>query len=134
MMINILTAAPEAKLANANQLAMVLGEGPADVNTWGHLIHQDAQGNRYSVRNLWVPMAWVAAAQAPLERPAWDTEDIIDMDAAMAAQTALRFWMAGMETEPPKASQDTLTALAGVDPTAGLAMLGLTAIEVQADE
>ena len=47
----------------------------------------------------------------------------------VATQAALRFWMAGMETEAPKASQDTLTALAGVDPTAGLAMLGLTAIQ-----
>jgi len=134
MMINVLTAAPEAKLASANHLAMVLGEGPADVNTWGHLLHQDAQGNRYSVRNMWVPLSWVNAAQAPLERPAWDTDELIDMEAAQAAQAALRFWMAGTETEAPKATPDTLTALAGVDPVAGLAMLGLTAIEVQADE
>jgi hypothetical protein len=134
MMINVLTAAPEAKLAESNQLAMVLGEGPADVNTWGHLIHQDAQGNRYSVRNLWVPMAWVSAAKATLERPAWDTDSIIDMDAARAAQAALVFWMAGSESEAPMASKDTLTALAGVDPTAGLAMMGLTAIVEEADE
>jgi hypothetical protein len=71
---------------DANHLAMAIGEGPADGETWVTALYQDAEGNRYIVRNLWVPEGWASRALGPLMRPEWDTDGIVDLDKAHAAQ------------------------------------------------
>jgi hypothetical protein len=62
----------------------------------------------------------ITAAQQPLTRPAWDVDEIIDMDAAARAQAAMVF-----ATEPTGADPDTLTAIGGMDGLAALAAMGL---------
>jgi hypothetical protein len=68
----------------------------------------------------------IAAAQQPLTRPAWDVDEIIDMEAAARAQAALVF-----ATEATGADPETLTAIGGMDGLAALAAMGLSLVEVE---
>jgi len=117
---------PEALRDDANNLAMVLGYGPDDAQTYVALNWQDAGGNLYACASLPVSDAFTATAQSGLQRPAWDVDNIIDMDAARRAQAALVFSMT-----PVTAMPDKLTACTGDDALAVLAAMGLTRVEVE---
>ena len=104
---------------------MVLGFGPADALTYGSLNWQDADGNLYAVASLPVSDTFTTTAQSPLQRPSWDTDSHVNMDAARRAQAALVFSMT-----PVTAMPDKLTACAGDDALATLAAMGLTQVEV----
>jgi len=118
-------ACPEALRDDANQLAMVLGYGPSDAETYVALNWQDAGGNLYACASLPVSDTFTTAAQSGLQRPAWDVDNIIDMDAARRAQAALVFSLT-----PVTAMPDKLTSCAGDDALAVLAAMGLTQVEV----
>jgi hypothetical protein len=118
-------ACPEALRDDANNLAMVLGYGPDDALTYGELNWQDAGGNIYACASLIVSDTFTTAAQSGLQRPAWDVDNIIDMDAARRAQAALVFSLT-----PVTAMPDKLTACVGDDALAVLAAMGLTQVEV----
>lgn len=128
-MSRITCAVPEALVFDANQLAMCLGYGPADGETFRAANWQDAQGNLYAAASWEASDEWIATAQGPLTRPAWDTAEIIDMDAAARAQAALTLWTG--EGDAPKAQPAELTAIAGVDGVAALAMMGLAPKETE---
>ena len=106
--MRITIACPEALRDDANQLAMVLGYGPDDALTYGGLNWQDADGNLYACASLIVSDTFTTAAQSGLQHPSWDTDNIIDMDAARLAQAALVFSLEAVEVAP-----DKLTACAG---------------------
>ena len=116
---------PDALRADGNHFAMALGSGPADALTYGELNWQDAGGNLYACASLVVSDAFTTAAQSGLQRPSWDVDNIIDMDAARRAQAALVFSLT-----PVTAVPDKLTACAGDDALAVLAAMGLTQVEV----
>jgi len=118
-------ACPDALRDDANQLAMVLGFGPDDALTYGGLNWQDAGGNLHACASLIVSDTFVSKAQSTLSRPAWDVDNIIDMDAARRAQAALVFSLT-----PVTAMPDKLTACVGDDALATLAAMGLTQVEV----
>ena len=118
-------ACPDAVRDDANQLAMVLGYGPSDAETYVGLNWQDAGGNLYACASLVVSDAFTTAAQSGLQRPSWDVDNIIDMDAARRAQAALVFSLT-----PVAAMPDKLTACVGDDALAVLAAMGLTQVEV----
>ena len=118
-------ACTDALRSDANNLAMVLGYGPADAETYGTPNWQDADGNLYAVASLPVSDTFTTTAQSGLQRPAWDTDNIIDMDAARRAQAALVFSLT-----PVMALPDNLTACAGDDALVTLAAMGLTQVEV----
>lgn len=120
--MRITVACPEALVPDANHLAMCLAFGPEDANTYVGLNWQDAVGNLYAASSFEAREEWVAAAQASLTRPAWDTDQIIDMVAASRAQAALVF-----STEAIPASPVALTAIAGPEALGALAMMGLVA-------
>ena len=119
-------ACPEALRDDANQLAMVLGYGPSDVETYVALNWQDAGGNLYACASLTVSDTFTTAAQVALQRPAWDTDSAISMAGANRAQAALVFSLEAVEVAP-----DKLTACAGDDALATLAAMGLTQVEVE---
>ena len=121
-------ACPATLRSDANQLAMVLGYGPSDAETYVALNWQDVDGNLYACASLTVSDAFTTAAQSGLQRPAWDTDNIIDMDAARLAQAALVFSLEAVEVAP-----DKLTACAGDDALATLAAMGLTQVEVEVE-
>ena len=118
-------ACPEALRDDANQLAMVLGYGPDDALTYSGLNWQDADGNLYTCASLSVSDTFTTAAQSGLQRPAWDTDNIIDMAGANRAQAALVFSL-----DPVAAMPDKLTACVGDDALVVLAAMGLTQVEV----
>ena len=118
-------ACPDALRDDANNLAMILGYGPYDAETYGSLNWEDAAGNLYACASLIVSDTFVSTAQSTLSRPAWDVDNIIDMDAARRAQAALVFILT-----PVTAMPDKLTACVGDDALATLAAMGLTQVEV----
>lgn len=122
--MRITVACPEALISDANNLAQVLAFGPADAMTYRGLNWRDAAGNLYAAASFEARDEWVIGAQAPLARPAWDTDQTISMAAARRAQAALVF---AQEATP--AMPDKLTALAGPDGPAALAMMGLSPVE-----
>jgi hypothetical protein len=124
-MTRITAAAPEALIYSSNQLAMVLAFSVADNLTYTGLNWQDSAGNLYAAASWEASDAWVEGASQPLVRPAWDVDEVIDMDAATAAQAALVFSL-----EPVPAMPDKLTALSGPDAVAALGLMGLTPVEI----
>lgn len=124
--MRITAACPAALVGDANNLAMVLAFGPEDASTYVGLNWQDAQGNLYAAASWEARPEWIEAATQPLTRPAWDTEQIIDMDAAARAQAALVFWWPSEDASaPPAASPTALTAIAGMSGPDALAAMGL---------
>ena len=116
---------PDALRDDANNLAMILGYGPSDAETYGTPNWQDADGNLYVCASLPVSDAFTTTAQSGLQRPSWDTDNIISMAAANRAQAALVFSLT-----PVTAMPDKLTACVGDDALATLAAMGLTMVEV----
>ena len=124
-MTRITAAAPEALIYSSNQLAMCLAFSVADGLTYTGLNWQDSSGNLYAAASWEASDAWVESVSQPLVRPAWDVDEVIDMDAAEAAQAALVF-----STDPVLAVPDKLTALSGPDAVAALGLMGLTPVEI----
>ena len=122
-MSRITAAAPEALVSDANQYAMCLGQSEADGQTYRGLNWQDPDGNLYAAASFEARDEWVDFAQAPLVRPAWDVDEIIDMVAAERAQAALVY-----AVEPVLAVPGALTAIGGMDGVEALAAMGLTAV------
>jgi len=123
--MRITIACPDALRDDVNNLAMVLGYGPYDAETYGSLNWEDAAGNLYACASLIVSDTFVSTAQSTLSRPAWDVDNIIDMAGANRAQAALVFSLT-----PVTAMPDKLTACVGDDALATLAAMGLTQVEV----
>ena len=118
-------ACPEALQDDANQLAMVLGYGPSDAETYVALNWHDVDGDLYACASLSVSDTFTTAAQSGLQRPAWDTDSHVNMAGANRAQAALVFSLT-----PVAAMPDKLTACVGDDALAVLAAMGLTQVEV----
>ena len=123
--MRITIACPDALRDDANNLAMVLGYRPDDAETYVGLNWQDAGGNLYACASLIVSDAFTTAAQSGLQRPAWDTDNTVNMAGANRAQAALVFSLT-----PVTAMPDKLTACVGDDGLATLAAMGLTQVEV----
>ena len=126
--MRITAAAPAALVSDAIQYAMCLGFSEPDGQTYNGLNWQDAQGNLYAAASFEARDEWIAFAQAPLVRPAWDVNQIIDMVAAAQAQAALVF-----STEPTLADPAHLTAIGGMEGPDALAAMGLTVLSVDAE-
>jgi len=120
-MTRITAAAPEALVFDSNQFAMCLGYSLADGLTFSNLNWQDAQGNLYGCASWEASEEWLGKAQEPLERPSWDVDEVIDMEAAERAQATLV-----LSTEAIPASPAALTAITGVDALTAIAAMGLT--------
>ena len=120
-MPRITAAAPQAIVSDANNFAMCLGYSLADGLTFSNLNWQDANGGLYGCASWEASEAWLGKAQAPLERPSWDVDEVIDMVAAERAQATLV-----LSTEAIPASPAALTAITGMDALTAIAAMGLT--------
>lgn len=129
--MRITVACPVGMADDANDFAMVMAFGPDDAMTYSPPEYQDGNGARYYAASFEARPEWVQAAQSSLSRPAWDIDQIIDMNAASRAQAALVFWVPDGETPPPQASTAALTAIGGMGGTDALSAMGLTRIEVE---
>tara|TARA_R110000868_G_scaffold4418_4_gene27727 strand:- start:2498 stop:2908 length:411 start_codon:yes stop_codon:yes gene_type:complete len=131
--MRLTAACPAAMRDDANDLAMVLAFGPPDALTYGDAQWEDADGNLYAAASFDALPAWVAAAQAPLARPAWDTDDDgyeVNMAGANRAQALLYVVPTDEEGAmvDPLANTTRLTVMPGEDGLAALAAMGLTLI------
>lgn len=116
-MIRVTMACPEALAGDANQLALCLGYGPQDVQTFGAALWRDAGGNRYALSSAVMDEAGLVRLQGALSAPGWEC----DLTAAGRAQAALRMGSA--------AAPGLIAVQAGVSPAAALAALGVTPAE-----
>ena len=123
--MRITIACPDALRDDTSNLAMILGYGPADAETYVALNWQDAGGNLYACASLVVSDAFTTAAQSGLQRPSWDTDNHVNMAGANRAQAALVFSLTPVAAMPYK-----LTACVGDDALATLAAMGLVQVEV----
>ena len=124
--MRITIACPDALRDDANNLAMVLGYGPSDAETYVALNWHDVDGDLYACASLIVSDAFTTAAQSGLQRPSWDTDSHVNMAGANRAQAALV-----LSLTPVTAMPDKLTACAGDDALAVLAAMGLTQVEAE---
>ena len=122
--MRITVACPEQLQSDSNQLAMCLALSKADVDTYKDLSWQDVDGNLYAVASFPTTDAWIHFAQNALNRPSWDTDNIIDMEAATRAQGKLWFNEKALIATP-----DTLTACLGDNGLRTIALMGLTIVE-----
>ena len=122
--MRITAACPEQLQSDANQLAMCLALGPDDINTYTGLNWQDSSGNLYACASWLADPSWIAMAQGELVRPTWDTDNIIDMQAATRAQGKLWFNETALIATP-----DTLTACLGDNGLLTIGLMGLTIVE-----
>ncbi|WP_407473537.1 hypothetical protein [Sulfitobacter sp. PM12] len=119
-------AVPSAHVENANHYAMSLGYSEADGLTYGAANWEDAAGNLYAVASVLTGAGFVENATSALPRPAWDTENVIDLAKASQAQALVVLW-AG-EGTPPLAAPDQITAIPGMDGLDAVHAMGLSAV------
>lgn len=122
--MRITCSCPAALVSDGNQLAMALGFSEADGQTYNGLNWQDAQGNLYAAASFEAREEWIAFAQAPLVRPEWDVNEVIDMVAAAQAQAALVFSLEPVDADPAK-----LTAIGGMEGPDAMVAMGLMPVE-----
>jgi len=99
-------------IAEANQLALCLGEAPGDVDTFGHVWARDAGGTLYTIACVHATSAFPDDAQTPVVAP--DHSPDADVDAARAAQSTL---VVGTPDNPPTPGPDRVVALLGPNDT-----------------
>ena len=116
-------ACPAAHTDAANQLALALGESPADVNTFGTPSWQDAQGNLYSVCSFVCTEQWLSAATGTLPQ-----RNEADLAKAQQAQDLLTRVTVDPETQQA-IDPAAIAYVVDHDPLPALAGLGLIRIE-----
>ena len=81
-------ATPVAHIPDSNQLALCLGESPADDRTFTTAPYQDAQGRLYAVCSTVAKPIFATMAGQPLKAP--DHASNMDLAAATRAQSLLQ--------------------------------------------
>jgi len=81
-------AAPVSIIADANQLALCLGESSSDDQTFNASTYQDAQGRLYAVCSTVAKPIFAEMAGQPLQAP--DHAPSMDLEAATRAQALLQ--------------------------------------------
>lgn len=126
---------PEALIADANQLAGVTGECMEDVNTYGAARYEDEEGRLFSVASFQATAGLfekvgIAQKGAGLQRPDYDTGEILDMEAAERAKEKLLLIYPPTEEEPdmPDFTDGDLVVFIDWEPAAALSAMGLAPI------
>ena len=119
-LINITIAVPVDMVSDANALARCVGYSADDERTFGDPAWQDAEGHAYSIASGPVWPAFLAVPGQALVEPEWGA----DLVAATRAQALLVVALPGDEVLP--VSPEHISAVAGMDGLAAIAMLGLT--------
>jgi len=129
--MRVTIACPIAMVDDANDLAMVLGEGPADGSTFGTFMCEDGDGAQYAVTSTVARAIFPVAATSTLSRPAWDSAPYtVNMAGAERAQAALVVYD---PSDPVIPAPSRILAVIGNDAGAALAVMGLTALVTEGD-
>ena len=125
----ITTACPVSMLDIGNHMAACLGESIHDLNTYGRVILPDVNGNLYAICSTSATNAILAKSAGAAARPAYDTDNLIDLDKANAGLAALVIYPQGELAGP--ALPDQITAYLNIEPHEALALMGLVEIETE---
>jgi hypothetical protein len=120
-------AVPQSLIPQANQLALIAGESPDDVNTFTNANWQDADGNRYAVCSTVIKPIVLAMLGHPIEGGELQAEGA-DMS---LAQQALD--VAVMYSDGVKATPDSIVIAIDIDPLEAFAAMGLVMVESEID-
>ena len=123
----ITTACPVSMLDIGNHMAACLGESIHDLNTYGRVLRQDADGVQYAICSTVATNAILFKSAGAAVRPAFDTDELIDLDKANAGLAALVIYPQGDVTGIAAPTQ--ITAYLNVEPHEALALMGLVEIE-----
>ncbi len=127
MMLTIIV--PEAHMTAANHLGMCKGYSEADGLSYRGANWQDAEGNLYSTTSL-MSHQFAADPMTPCERPSWDTEGVIDLTKATAAQAMIQLYTpSDPDSVKPTLGPNTIVAVRGPLPLDALAMMGISTVE-----
>lgn len=112
---------PAAMIADANQLALCLGQSAADDQTFGAATWEDAEGNLYSVASTVARGTFPTAAASSLSAPSFAPD--ADLTAAGRAQATLVIY----DPEAPvQAGPSRILAIINNDAAAALALAGVS--------
>ena len=127
----ITIAVPVAHIADANQLALVLGESADDDKTFTKPRWQDAEGNLYAIASTVAKPIFAEMAGRPFVAPAHAPD--VDLEAATRAQALL---VIGSLDAPVAADPDRITVILGDRLESAMdhiAALGLVAVVSEED-
>lgn len=110
---------PKSLIPQANQLALIAGESPDDVNTFASADYQDAAGNRYAVcsaviKPIVLSLFGASIADSPLQAEG------ADVDQAQQAMNAAVLYAEGMIATP-----DNIVIAIDIDPFIVFGGLGI---------
>lgn len=126
MMITILV--PEAHMTAANHLGMCKGYSEADGLSYRGANWQTSDGSLYSTTSL-MSHQFAVDPMTPCERPEWDTEEVVDLVQATAAQGMIQFYTpSDPDSAKPTLGPDTIIVVRGPLPLDALAMMGISAV------
>lgn len=123
----ITVAVPEQYINIANQLALIAGESPADINTFRQASWQDKDGNKYAVCSAVVKPVVLSVYQSKLselELPEFKQQANIEQ-----AQQALDMMVLYEGTQ--QVTTDTIMCAVDYDPLPTLEAMGLSVIELE---
>lgn len=127
MMITILV--PEAHMTAANHLGMCKGYSEADGLSYRGANWQTSDGSLYSTTSL-MSSQFAADPTTPCERPEWDTDGVVDLTKATAAQAMIQLYTpSDPDSVKPTLGPDTIVAVRGPLPLDALAMMGISTVE-----
>lgn len=133
MNTRITVACPASLMGNANQLAAALGGSLLDLETFRAPTWTNSQGNLFTVASLLMTTNWKDVPHTPIERPSWDVDGVIDLEAANRALEGMVIWREGDKEAIPTAESTALTAIIGIDGPTGLKSTGLVPLPDQFD-
>ena len=121
----ITVSVPEQYTNIANQLALIAGEFPADINTFSQALWQDKDGNKYAICSAVtkpVVLGIYGAKLSELELPEFKQEANIEQ-----AQQALDMLVLYDGTQ--QVTSDTIMCAVDYDPLPTLEAMGLSVVE-----
>ena len=125
--MRVTIAVPEGIVEEANDLAMVLGQGPNDAYTFRDPTWEDVEGNIYSLASTPIKPSFYTEALSALSRPEWDESPYrVNMSAANRAQDKLVIYN---PLSPVTVTTSSILAVIDDDPRSSAIVMGLTRIE-----
>lgn len=114
---------PESLMPEANQLALIAGESPDDVNTFTTTNYQDNSGNLYAVCSTVIKPIVLSLLNTPLADSPLQAEGA-DLELAQQAMDKVIMYEQGVTATP-----SNIIIAIDIDPFELFKTVGLTAIE-----
>lgn len=115
-------AVPAAFIPQANQLALIAGESPDDVNTFTSADYEDTAGNKYAVCSAVIkPIVLTLFGASIVDSP-------LQAEGADVSQAQQAMDVTVMYEQDMKATPDKIVIAIDIDPMAVFESLGLTLV------